>query len=97
MKWEGTYIICRTAQAGVFAGTLHSLRGQVAELTNARRLWAWEGAASLSELAQRGTSRPQACRFPCPVDWVLLFEVIECLQVTPEARATIDAVPIWSA
>jgi hypothetical protein len=91
------YVICRTYSAGVFAGELESREGREVVLRNARRLWYWDGAASLSELAQRGTSKPDKCKFPCAVDRVELLEAIEILDVTPAARANIEAVPVWTA
>jgi hypothetical protein len=90
------YVIVRTYSAGVFAGTLESRDGEEVVLTGARRLWYWAGAASLSELAQRGTSRPQDCKFPVAVDRVTLLQAIEILDVTPAARASIEGVPVWT-
>ncbi len=90
------YVIVRTYSAGVFAGTLESRNGREVVLTNARRIWYWSGAASLSELAVRGTSRPNQCKFPVAVPRVELLEVIEILDTTPAARASIEAVPEWS-
>ena len=91
------YVIVRTYSAGVFAGELESRKGREVVLRNARRLWYWSGAASLSELATRGTSNPSQCKFPCPVDRVELLEAIEILDVTPAARKSIESVIIWSA
>ena len=95
-KPEPKYQIVRTYSAGVFVGFVESRNGQEVVMRNARRLWYWDGAASLSELAQRGTSKPQNCRFPVAVDRVELLNVIEILDVTPEARATIDRVAVWT-
>ena len=64
------YVIVRTYSAGVFAGELESRKGQEVVMRNARRLWYWDGAASLSQLAMEGTSKPQNCKFPCEVDRV---------------------------
>ena len=91
----GEYVIVRTYSAGVFAGVLTRRDGKEVELTGARRLWYWAGAASLSQLAQSGTVRPKECKFPAPVGLVTLTEAIEILQVTPEAKASIEAVPVW--
>ena len=66
-------------------------------MTNARRLWYWSGAASLSQLAMQGTSRPNECKFPLPVERIVLTEAIEILDVTESARANIEAVPVWRA
>lgn len=92
---QSRYVIVRTYSAGVFAGTLVSRDGKEVVLSNARRLWYWAGAASLSQLAQSGTSKPSNCKFPEPVDRVELTEAIEILSVTPEARRIIESVPVW--
>ena len=89
------YIICRTDSAGVFAGELESRNGREVVLRNARRIWRWVGAATLSQLAMEGTSNPNECKFPCAVDRVELLEAIELLDVTPKARASIEGVPVW--
>jgi len=89
--------IARTRSAGVFAGKIESREGQEVVMRDARRIWYWAGAASLSELATKGTSMPKECRFPCAVDRVVLLEVIEILDVTPEAEKSIREVPVWTA
>ena len=90
------YVIVRTQSAGVFAGNLEKRRGQEVVMRNARRIWYWAGAASLSELAQRGTSEPELCKFPVAVDRVELLQAIEILDVTPAAQANIEGVKPWS-
>jgi hypothetical protein len=92
------YQIIRTYSAGVFAGETKILSkdGKRVEIRNARRLWSWAGAASLSELAQRGTSKPKLCKFPVSVDRLEITEAIELLDVTEGARASIEAVPVWT-
>lgn len=91
------YVIVRTYSSGVFAGYLKSRKGVEAVLTNARRLWYWDGAASLSQLAMEGVSKPENCKFPCEVDSVTLVspQGIEILPVTKKAQASIAAVPVW--
>ncbi len=91
------YVICRTYSAGVFAGYLAKIDGKEATMKKARRLWYWEGAASLSQLAMEGVSKPQNCKFPCEVDSVDLKEVIEVLDVTAAAKKSIDSVKVWKA
>ena len=94
---KNQYVIIRTRSAGVFAGLLKSYKDQTATLTNARRLWYWSGAASLSQLSVDGVSNPDACKFPVAVPSVVLPEVIEILPLSDKARASIDGVKIWSA
>ena len=95
MNPKQKYVIVRTYSAGVFAGTLVSRDGKEVQLANARRLWYWAGAASLSQLAVSGTSKPRDCKFPVAVPSVTLTEAIEILDVTPEAETSIKDVPVW--
>ena len=94
---KGTYVIVRTYSAGVFAGTLVARDGREVELSNARRLWYWSGAASLSELAMKGVSRPLNCKFPVAVKTVLLLDAVEILPVEPAAQKSIEKVTPWTA
>ena len=55
-------------------------------IRNARRLWYWQGAASLSQLAIDGVTQPTKCKFPEAVDRVELLQVIEILDVTQKAQ-----------
>lgn len=89
------YCMVRTFSAGVFAGYVAERDGKEARLLNARRIWRWAGAASLSQLATDGTSNPGECRFPVAVSEVILTDVIEIIPITAKAKASIDAVPVW--
>jgi hypothetical protein len=89
------YFIVRTYSAGVFAGYIESRNGQEVIMKDARRIWYWDGAASLSQLAMEGTTKPENCKFPCKVDRVELLQVIEILSVTDKAKKSINEVPVW--
>ena len=91
------YSIIRTKSAGVFAGYVKSAFGQEAVITHARRLWYWDGAASLSQLSQDGVSKPENCKFPCEVPEQKVFEVIEVIACTKKAKDSIESVPIWKS
>jgi hypothetical protein len=96
-KKKYKYVIVRTYSAGVFAGNLVSRSGQEVVLENARRLWYWAGAASLSQLAMDGTSKPSDCKFPDAVSRVELLQAIEILDVSTRAESSIKAVKPWRA
>jgi len=89
------YVIVRSYSAGVFAGYLKSRKGKEGIITNARRLWYWEGAASLSQLSLEGVKYPNKCKFPAEVPEVLLTEIIEILPCSKIAKDSIAGVPIW--
>ncbi len=95
-KVEGMeYVIIRTYSAGVFAGYLESREGKEAVIRNSRRIWSWEGANSLSQLAMEGTCKPDECRFAVPVDKTIVTEVIEILSTTQKAKESIEGVSLW--
>lgn len=96
-EFIGRHCIVRTYSAGVFAGTLKSMEGKTAVMADARRIWYWDGAASLSQLAMEGVSKPEHCKFPCAVPAVLLTEVIEIIPTADVARRSIEQVPVWTA
>lgn len=89
--------IVRSYSAGVFFGEIEKREGTEVTMTNARRLWYWSGAASLSQLAMEGVKNPTQCKFPIAVNRVTLTNVIEILDTTPAACKSIDAVPIWQS
>lgn len=93
------YVIVRTYSAGVFAGYLteRSEDGKRGKVLQARRLWYWSGASSLSQLSQEGVKNPGECKFPCVVPFVELNEIIEVLPCTDCAKASIDSVPVWQS
>jgi hypothetical protein len=96
IKKSKKYVIVRTYSAGVFSGYLVKRKGQEVVLTNARRLWYWEGAASLSQLAMEGVKKPNSCKFPCEVDRVELLQAIEILDTTKKAQQSLKMVPVWA-
>ena len=89
------YVIIRTYSAGVHAGYLKRREGKEVELINARRLWQWAGAASLSQLAMDGSKEPNSCKFPCEVKSIILTEAIEIIPCTDKAMKSIKEVKVW--
>jgi hypothetical protein len=93
----GSYCVIRAYRAGVWAGTVEAWDGaEKVTLTNARRIWYWSGAATLSELAERGTSKPRDCKFPAAVRRVVVLDACEIIEASDAGRASIEAVPVWS-
>jgi len=89
------YVCVRTYSAGCHCGYLKSRNGKEVILLKARRLWYWDGAASLSQLAMEGVSNPGNCKFPCEVDEMVLTEAIEIIGCTEISRKCIQGVKIW--
>lgn len=87
--------IIRTEKAGVFFAEVKSRNGNEAVLTNCRRLWYWSGAASLSQLAVDGVTRPGECKFTVIVPEMTVLGVIEIIPTSENAVKSINSVPIW--
>lgn len=92
----GKYVIVRGDRSGVFAGTLTAREGREVQLTDCRRIWYWDGAASISQLAIDGTRKPGDCKFPAPVGEIMILDAIEIIPCTEEAEASIKAVREWT-
>ena len=93
----GKYVIVRADRAGVFAGILRKKDGNEVVLNDCRRLWYWDGAASISQLAIDGTSKPNNCKFTVTVDEIAILGVIEIIPCTAKAEASIRGVKEWTA
>lgn len=93
--YENQFCIVRCYGAGVFFARVKSLEGQQAELCDARRLWYWDGAASLSQLAEEGTKRPDNCKFTVTVPTMTVTQVLEIIPCSEKAIESISGVPAW--
>lgn len=91
----GKKVIIRGDRSGVEFGTLISHNGQEVTLMNARRLWYWDGAASLSQLAVDGVSRPENCKFTVTVKSITILDAIEVIPCTRKAINSIEGVKEW--
>ena len=89
-----TYCIVRTYSAGVWMGWTDYDNAPLTncEVLQATRIWKWDGAFTLSNLAQEGTTEPKNCRFAVDVTRVKLNNVIEFLPVTSTAKTILDSV-----
>jgi len=96
-----TYCIVRSRDAGVFAGYVdmdNIPAGSSARVVHdARRIWYWSGAATLSQLAIDGTKEPEECKFPPAVDLIEVLGVCEVIPCTEKARKSIEGVREWRA
>lgn len=91
------YYIIRSDRAGVFFAKIAERRGDEVDLTDCRRIWYWDGAASLSQLAMEGVNKPQNCKFTITVPAMTVLGVIEIIPCTDKAVESIKAVREWRA
>lgn len=91
----GKKVIIRGDRSGVEFGTLVTYNGPEVTLHNARRIWYWDGAASLSQLAKDGTLKPNNCKFTVTVDSITILDAIEIIPCTDKAIKSIEEVEEW--
>lgn len=88
-------VIVRGDRSGVFFGTITAKEGQEVRLENCRRLWFWDGAASISQIALEGVKRPNKCKFTVIVSSIIITDVIEIIPCTDKAIQNIEKVSVW--
>ena len=84
----GKKVIVRTHSAGVHFGTLAAKYGKEVVLKNARRIWYWEGAFTLSAVAVSGVGK--SSKLSVSVPEILLTEAIEILLCSEEATENLQ-------
>jgi hypothetical protein len=80
---QGKQVIVRTYSAGVHFGTLSSAPGKEITLTNARRIWYWTEAFTLSAVAQNGVGKDSKISVAIPE--IYITEAIEIIPVSEKA------------
>lgn len=79
------YVLIRAGGAGVHYGKLISRSGQEVHLKNARRLWSWNGALSLSEVAMKGVDLKNS-KISTPVDEIILTTAMEIIPISAKSN-----------
>lgn len=92
---DNKYYIVRGDRSGVFFGHIAERNGREVKMLDCRRLWYWNGAASLSQLAMEGVKRPRDCKFTMTVPEVTILDAIEILTCTDTAVASVNEVSVW--
>ena len=91
------FCIIRCRDAGVFFAKVKERNGDEAILAECRRIWYWQGAASISQLAMEGVSDPRLCKFTVIVPEMTVLGVIEIIPCTDAAVNSIQGVSVWRA
>lgn len=89
----GKYCVIRTFGAGVHCGVLAARCGTEVALTDARRIWHWEGANTIHEIALHGVDRASQVSEAVPaIVLPLATEVVPC---SPEGEKSLRGAK-WS-
>ena len=95
----GRKAIIRARDAGVHYGTVVSITGRTVVLRNARRIWRWRGAMTLSDLATSSTPAlcPDHTRIAPKVKRLAVLDACEVICTTKGAQSRIKKVKPWRA
>lgn len=92
---DNRFYIVRADRAGVFFGHIRERAGSEVTMTDVRRLWYWDGACSLSQMAVDGVKNPNGCKFTVVVPEMTILGVIEIIPANEAAVKSIEAVKPW--
>lgn len=88
-------VIVRANGAGVFFGELKEKNGTEVTMCNVRKLFYWDGAAAIEQLAVDGTSNPDGCKFTIIVDEMTITNVLQIIPCTEKAIKSLTSVKVW--
>ena len=89
------YYIVRSARAGVFFGKIKEKSPESVIMTDVRKLWYWNGAAAVEQIALDGVSKPENCKFTVTVPAMEIMEPVQVIPCTSKAADIIKAVREW--
>jgi hypothetical protein len=92
----GKKVIVRGDRSGIFFGELVERNGREVKLEKCRRLWYWDGAASISQLAVNGTTNPSDCKFTVAVPEIEILDAIEIIPCSDKSIKSIESVSVWA-
>lgn len=79
----GEYVLIRTYSAGIHFGKMVKREGQEVLLNEARRIWSWNGAFTLSKVAADGVG---GGKFSVKIDGFLATQVIEVMPLSERSK-----------
>jgi hypothetical protein len=91
----GKKVIVRSDRAGVFFGTLTKKEGSEVQLSNARKLYYWSGAAAVEQLAIDGVANARDCKFTVVNEEITVNNYIQILTCTEKAIINLENVKEW--
>lgn len=87
--------IVRCDRAGVFYGEIKSRKAGEITMANVRKVWYWDGACAVEELATNGTTTPDNCKLTVRVDEITVMGVIQIIPCTDKAVKSLEAAREW--
>lgn len=94
-KMENKYYIIRGDRSGVFFGQIAGRNGQEVDLRDVRKLWYWDGACAVEQLAVNGVTNPSSCKFTVVVPEMVITDAIQILPCSDKAEKILGEVKVW--
>ena len=94
MNNKQDYIV-RCDRAGVFFGKIKERNGSEVTMTEVRKIWSWDGACAVEQLAQDGTKAPGNCRFTVTIPEMTVLGAIQIIPCTDDASVSLRGVKEW--
>ena len=95
MEQNNQYYIVRCDRAGVFFGKIKERSETEVVMTDVRKLWYWDGACAVEQLATNGTAKPKQCKFTVTVEEMSVMNPIQIIACTDKAVKSIKGVAEW--
>ena len=92
---DNKYYIIRGDRSGVFFGQIASRNGREVELRNVRKLWYWDGACAVEQLAKDGVKSSTGCKFTVVVPEMIVTDAIQILPCSDKATKILAEVKEW--
>ena len=81
--------------AGVFFGQIKKRSHDEITMVNVRKLFYWDGAYAVEELAINGTKKPDKCKFTIEIPEMVIADPIQIIPCTDESVNSINGVIVW--
>lgn len=94
MKNKQKFIV-RCDKAGVFYGEIKLKTDTTITMANVRKVFYWDGACAVEELAKEGTIKPESCKLTVIVDEIELSNWCQIIPCTSKAVKILDNIAIW--
>lgn len=95
INMENKYYIIRGDRSGVFFGQIAGRNGREVELRNVRKLWYWDGACAVEQLAVDGVTNLSNCKFTVVVPGMVVTDAIQILPCSDKATKILGEVKVW--
>lgn len=91
------FYIVRAAEAGVFFGKVESRTDREITMTDVRKIFYWEGACAVEELAVHGTVSPNKCKLTVIVPRMIIANPIQIIPCTDRATDVLSRIRVWKS